>query len=86
MKRLMILFVALSGMLAVSCHKEVWQDTAGVTDDELTLTIRVRPSRNYPRAVFLGGTIFSTYFSYRNDKIRNYSCCSVCFIYLSIIV
>ena len=50
MKRLMILFVALLGMLAVSCHKEVWQDTAGVTDDELTLTIRVRSDKVGTRA------------------------------------
>ena len=50
MKRLMILFVALSGMLAVACHKEVWQDTAGVTDDELTLTIRVRSDKVGTRA------------------------------------
>ena len=50
MKRLMILFMALSGVLAVSCNKEVWRDTAGVTDDELTLTIRVRSDKVGTRA------------------------------------
>ena len=41
MKRLMILFVALSGMLAVACHKEPNPMGGKVTDEEHTLTIRV---------------------------------------------
>lgn len=41
MKRLMILFVALSGMLAVSCNKEPNPMGGKVTDEEHTLTIRV---------------------------------------------
>lgn len=41
MKRLMILFMALSGVLAVSCHKEAGPVGGGLTDEEHTLTIRV---------------------------------------------
>ena len=41
MKRLMILFMALSGVLAVSCDKEAGPVGGGLTDEEHTLTIRV---------------------------------------------
>ena len=41
MKWLMILFVALSGVLAVSCNKEAGPMGGGLTDEEHTLTIRV---------------------------------------------
>ena len=41
MKRLMILFMALSGVLAVSCNKEAGPMGGGLTDEEHTLTIRV---------------------------------------------
>lgn len=41
MKWLMILFMALSGVLAVSCNKEAGPMGGGLTDEEHTLTIRV---------------------------------------------
>ena len=41
MKRLMILFMALSGVLAVSCNKEAEPMGGGLANEEHTLTIRV---------------------------------------------
>ena len=41
MKRLMILFMALSGVLAVSCDKEAGPVGGGLADEEHTLTVRV---------------------------------------------
>ena len=41
MKRLMILFVALAGVLAVSCNKELALSSGEIADEEHTLTIRV---------------------------------------------
>ena len=41
MKRLMILFMALSGLLAVSCDKEAGQMGGGLVEDEHILTVRV---------------------------------------------
>ena len=41
MKWLMILFMALSGVLTVSCNKEAGPMDGGLTDEEHTLTIRV---------------------------------------------
>lgn len=41
MKRLMILFMALSGLLAVSCDKEAGPMGGGLVEDEHILTVRV---------------------------------------------
>lgn len=41
MKRLMILFLALSGLLAVSCDKEAGPMGGGLVEDEHILTVRV---------------------------------------------